>query len=124
MLGAAVGKDLDRMCSESSPASRHASILLTNADGVPSPIPGHSRKKSLAPFYGRPAKCRKEAIFDGLVASASSWGVPDDVYHPVHKLALKCCHYIAVPGLVLGNGRNMQVKFCLNSNKPVFNPVR
>ena len=48
---------------------------------------------------------------------------PDNVNHPVHNLALKCCHHIAIPGLVLGNGRNTQVKFCLNSNKPVLNPV-
>ena len=31
----------------------------------------------------RPAKCRKEAIFDILVVNASNWGVPDDVNHPV-----------------------------------------
>ena len=64
------------------------------------------------------------AIFDGLVASAIGGGVPNDVDYPVHDLTLECCHHVAIFGLVLGNGRNTEIEFRFDSDKPIFNPVR
>ena len=62
-------------------------------------------------------------IFDGLVASAIGWEVPNDVDYPVHDLTLGC-HHVAISGLVLGNGRNTEIEFRFDSDKPIFNPVR
>ena len=66
----------------------------------------------------------KEAIFGGLVASAIGWGVPNDVDYPVHDLTLECCHHVAISGLVVGNGRNTEIEFRFDSDKPIFNPLR